>query len=407
MVVLRITGPAEMAGIQVIKGNHGSMVSPEAVAEADLVVIQRDFPRFWEEYKQVISLARESGRPVVYELDDLLVEIPENHSHSGDYVGEMLTMLYAIIDADVVTASSPYLVNYLSDLNPNSRLVNNFLNDSLWVMKDPQPVTARDLGVTIGYMGGQTHQADLEGIASALLNVYKKYPDQVNYKFWGVQPPADLLNLPTTEWVAINQEGYAQFASFYAQQDCDILIAPLVDNEFNRAKSCIKYLEYSILGSPGVYSKLPPYEAIVDHGINGYLAESAHDWEVLLSGLVENPTLRHQIAAAAQQTVKDQWLLSQKHHELSEVYQLALEGERQAQSADQSNKHLKRIISYAEDYQADLEERYYAVNNQLTEINNSRSWRLLKQVQNLRLKIIPKGKTVVDEPLGEGESNED
>ena len=43
VVVLRITGPAEFAGFEVIKGNHGPQVSPELVSDADMVVIQRDF----------------------------------------------------------------------------------------------------------------------------------------------------------------------------------------------------------------------------------------------------------------------------------------------------------------------------------------------------------------------------
>jgi len=390
VVVLRITGPAEMAGMRVIKGNQGPQVAPEVIAEADLVVIQRDFPRFWEDYKQIIGLAKTTNKPVVYDLDDLLVEIPDEHSHREDYAGEMLTMLYAILDADMVTASSPHLLEYLSDLNPNSRLVRNFLNDSLWAVKQPKPTLGKESGVAIGYMGGQTHQADLEFVKNALLNVNRKYQNHVKYKFWGAQPPAELLELPSTEWVAINQEDYDQFASYYSQQDCDILIAPLVDNKFNRAKSCVKFLEYSVLGAPGIYSNLPPYETVVEHGINGYLADSPDDWEPHLSALIENPTLRNQIATAAQKTVQDDWLLSRKYHELIDVYQLALEEKGSAQKVRQDNANLKRIISQAEDYQSGLEERLHAVDNQLNEIHNSRSWRLLKQIQKLRLKLIPK-----------------
>ena len=125
VVVLRVTGPAERAGIRVIKGNQGSKVSPELVSDADLVVIQRDFPRFWQDYKAVIAEARYDGKPVLYDLDDLLVEIPGEHSHAGDYLGELLAMLHAILDADMVTASSKPLVEYLCEMNPNTRLVNN------------------------------------------------------------------------------------------------------------------------------------------------------------------------------------------------------------------------------------------------------------------------------------------
>ena len=258
-------------------------------------------------------------------------------------------------------------------------------------MKQPKPTLSKDSGVAIGYMGGQTHQADLEFVKNALLNVYRKYPDHVKYKFWVAQPPVELLELPSTEYIAINLEDYAQFAKYYSQQDCDIFIAPLGENKFNRAKSCVKFLEYSVLGVPGVFSNLPPYETVVEHGINGYLADSPDGWYTGLSAFIENPTLRNQIATAAQKTVQEEWLLSRKYHELIDVYQLALEEKGPAQKVRQDNANLKRIISQAEDYQSGLEERLHAVDNQLNEIHNSRSWRLLKQIQKLRLKLIPKG----------------
>lgn len=387
MAVLRITAPAEMAGMRVIQGNQGPRVNFDAVDEADLVVIQRDFPRFWQDYRQIIAAARDQGKPVVYDLDDLLVEIPDHHSHRGDYVGEMLAILYAIIDADLVTASSPYLQTYLSELNPNTRLISNYLHDGLWTFKEPEPIGGENTRVTIGYMGGQTHQADLDFICEVLIKIYKKYPDMVKFKFWGAKPPDELLELPSTEWIAINQEDYPRFTTYFSQQECDIFIAPLLDEEFNRAKSSLKFLEYAVLGAAGVYSQLPPYEDIVEHGVNGYLAKDSQDWEGLLAELIENLSLRVQIASAAQKTVKDGWLLSNNHHRMGDVYRQVLQGSLKHQ---RDKENLKRIIAHAESYQSELEEELFAASNQLSEIHNSRSWRMLKKIQNFRLKVLPK-----------------
>jgi glycosyltransferase involved in cell wall biosynthesis len=390
VVVLRIIGPAEMAGMRIHKGNQGPQISLEAISKADVVVIQRDFPRFWEDYRQVIKQAREVGKPLIYDLDDLLVDIPDDHSHQADYVGEMLTMLYAILDADIVTSSSPILHNYLAELNPNSKLINNYLVDSFWGMEKPKITSITDPFVTIGYMGGQTHQSDLENIKNALLNVFRKYPEKVRYKFWGTQPPGELLDLAITEYDPINLEDYARFASYFSRKECDIFIAPLVDNEFNRAKSNLKFLEYSIQGVPGVYSKLPPYEDIIEHGTNGFLAEDIDEWEAHLENLIRDPSLRNKIGSAAQQTVKDGWLLSSNYSEFMDVYMQALEGEEKRAKVGKLDKNLRTIISHAEDYQSDLEERLFAAQNQLNEIHNSRSWKILKQIQKMRLKIIPK-----------------
>ncbi|MBE0411812.1 MAG: hypothetical protein IBX69_18955, partial [Anaerolineales bacterium] len=76
---LRITGPAEQAGLNLIKGNDGEDISPEAVLRGDLVVIQRDFPRHWKSFEEICRLARANQKPIIYDLDDLLLDLPEEH----------------------------------------------------------------------------------------------------------------------------------------------------------------------------------------------------------------------------------------------------------------------------------------------------------------------------------------
>lgn len=390
IVVLRVTGPAEMAGMRVIYGNHGPVVSPEVIYEADLVVIQRDFPRFWKDYQRVIKLASEENKPVIFDLDDLLVKIPLDHSHRSDYAGETLVMLYAILDADMVTASSHYLQEFLVELNPNSMLIHNYLNDRLWICQEQTAGSQQESFVKIGYMGSQTHQADLEDIKQVLINLNQKYPGKLEFKFWGTPPPREILELPTTEFDPIDLADYSQFASYFSQQECDILIAPLVDSEFNKAKSGIKFLEYSVLGAAGVYSKLPPYEAIIDHGVNGYLANSLEDWEKYLSELVEDRTLRNRMGENAKRSVNEHWLLSKNINQFVQVYEMALAGRGTPGKDRQAAENLKSILSHAESYQSDLEDQLFATKNQLSAIHDSRSWKLLVKLQELRLKILPK-----------------
>lgn len=379
-----------MAGMRVMECNQGPRVTFDEISGSDVVVIQRDFPRFWGDYQKVIKRAREAGKPVVYELDDLLIEIPENHTHRTDYAGEMLTMLYAILDADLVTSSSRQLQSYLAEINPNSKFIPNYLNDKLWVLKDQQPASDLDSGITIGYMGGQTHTADLESIKTSLLNVYNKYSKQVNFKFWGTRPPPELLEISSTTWYQIDQENYAKFAEYFSQQECDIFIAPLQESEFNEAKSSIKYLEYSALGIPGVYSNLFPYASIVEQGVNGFLASHAGDWEAQISLLVEDPTLRHQIGTTANITVRDRWLLSANVSDFAEVYQQALNSQGTSRKREGKLEKIKSILSKAEGYQSGIEEKLFAASNELEAIRSSRSWKLLQQIQKLRLMIFPK-----------------
>ena len=290
----------------------------------------------------------------------------------------------------MVTTSSHYLQEFLVELNSNSVLFHNYLNDRLWLSQEHKADSRQDSSVQIGYMGGKTHHADLEDIKTALLNLNSKFPGKLILKFWGTKPPREILELPNTEFDPIDLTDYAQFASYFSQQDCDILIAPLIDNEFNRAKSGIKFLEYSVLGSAGVYSKLPPYESIIDHGVNGYLANNLEDWEKYLSELVDDRTLRKRMGEYAKRSVREHWLLSNNIAQFSQVYQMAMEGSGTSAKERQAAVHLKSILSHAELYQSDLEDQLFATKNQLDAIHNSRSWKLLVKLQELRLKILPK-----------------
>jgi hypothetical protein len=98
--------------------------------------------------------------------------------------------------------------------------------------------------LVIGYMGGETHLLDLKYISEALIKVINKYSGRVRLRIWGGKPPDVLVTSSYCEWLPINQLNYALFAKFFSQQDCDIFIAPLRDNRFNRSKSEIKFLEY-------------------------------------------------------------------------------------------------------------------------------------------------------------------
>ena len=399
VVVLRVTAPAERAGLKVIKGNQGDRVTPELVSEADVVVIQRDFPRFRNAYAQVIARARTEGKPVVYEIDDLLLEMPEDHSTRRDYHGYLLAMLQAIVEADVVTASCPALADYLRMFNPDTRVLPNYLDDQTWNFRTPDENHIDDFPVVIGYMGGETHQADLEYVCPALQNILQRFEGKVKLRFFGGKPPELLLASPLVEWIAFNRDHYADFSQFFMQQVCDIFIAPLRDNLFNRCKSVIKYLEYSVHGIPGIYSHIPAYESIVEPGVNGLIATTMGEWETSLVELIEKPALRRQMGKKAQETVRRKWLLSQHCQEWFDVYREGINLENESHKSSPSQiEPILRVIKQAEEYLQEVEEKNVELDrvavttmNQLEEILNSRSWRLLQKLQKVRIKLFPHG----------------
>lgn len=398
---LRVRGPAAINGVRVIQGNQGDKVAPESVADADLVVIQRDFARFWEAYRQIVALARAAGKPLVYELDDLLFDLPEGHLAAPAYTDQLFAVLAALVECDQVVVTTPPLAARVGPLNPNVAVVPNYLDDQLWPLAGRPDRPASAAPVTVGYMGGPTHQPDLESVAAGLLHLLDRRGRQVRLHFWGASPPPALRDRPQVAWTPLDQIDYAEFARQFAAQTADIFIAPLCDNAFNRCKSAIKFLEYSALGMPGVYSRLEPYTAVVRSGENGLLASTPAEWEAALDQLVASPALRQKLGAGAQATVRDHWRLSEGAGDWLAAYQKVLaSGARPALSTDQRAMFLRvaeqvqprhrALEAYVWSLRAEVK-RLEGVDRELAEIRASLAWRVALALTRWRAHLAPDG----------------
>lgn len=317
---LRLTGPLQRLGWTVVRGNHWEpspqrMVSftTTPIASATVVILQRDFPRYTEAYDQVMAAAKTASRPVVYELDDLLLETPATHPFAWYYDPARFHMLRALAEADAVTVSTELLRAYVQPINPHVHVLPNCINEALWWPDGEPPHTPPAAGrVRIGYMGGHTHAPDVAMIAPVLGRLLDRYGDGVQLTFFGSTPPPEALRAhPGVVWDQFDWVDYAVFAAYFTKAGCDIFVAPLIDHDFNRFKSAIKFLEYSAMGVPGVYSRITPYEAIVRNGEDGFLATTMEEWESCLVRLIEEAELRQRMGQAALRTVREHWSLAQ------------------------------------------------------------------------------------------------
>ena len=319
---LRITAPLRQAGIEIIPGVHAGEVKPDMVLQGDAVIFQREFPQNIAAYDQIINLAKHAGKPVIYELDDLLFSLPEQHPErlAAAYTSSLLPMLTAVVEADLVTVPTRHLQAFLRPFNPHVAILPNYLDDSLWSLKPPVLRENKEKPLVIGYMGSSSHLPDLEIIAPVLIELLSRYPGQLEVWIWGTRPPDSLRALPQVKWVPSPSNNYKEFVRYFQTQSADIFVAPLVDNSFNRCKSPLKFFEYSALGVAGVYSKVAPYQSVITHGHDGLLAASPQEWLDHLLKLVEDDEYRFELAKNAQNTVNAKWLLSKNTQQWTEIF---------------------------------------------------------------------------------------
>jgi glycosyltransferase involved in cell wall biosynthesis len=423
---LRLIGPLRSAGINLINGIENNQININRVSEGNIVVIQRDFPKEFDDYKKILDLAHKEGKPVVFDLDDLLFYLPENHPdrqflESGP---SLLPMFQTLMEADLVSVATPGLRDFLITYNENVAVLPNYLDDNLWQLKSPVLKPSEHETLTIGYMGGNSHRPDLEFITPVLVDLIKRYPREIRFQFWGAQPPAEFASLEQVQWTPVDIFTYKDFSAFFQTQTADIFIAPLFDNQFNRCKSPIKFLEYSALGVPGIYSHLETYMEVITHGHNGLLAASLDEWTDCLIQLIEDKELRFNIAKNAQETIKSYWLLSQNAFRWEETYRSAFDNllsnreknnpivnivrsinmdlfdtfTKKEATLNETLKQLAEKEATIQALTAEKERVVQALSAQvnelervLQEIYSSRAWRLIQLIRSVRLRLIPHG----------------
>ena len=117
-------------------------------------------------------------------------------------------------------------------------------------------------------------------------------------RFAAIGIDASLLDLPMESIPWTDQTEASSIAGF------DIGIMPLVDAPFERGKCGYKLIQYMACGLPVVASPVGVNCQIVEHGVNGFLAETPEEWEQALQTLLADADLRNRMGQAGRQKVE-------------------------------------------------------------------------------------------------------
>lgn len=165
-------------------------------------------------------------------------------------------------------------------------------------------VSNRELVYIFYGSGSKAHDADFECAADSLLTIARKFA-HVRIRIVGELTLAssfdDVAN-QVERYPTLSYEAYLRLLAH-----CDINLAPLEATVFNDCKSNIKFIEAALFGIPSVCSPRSAFRAVIHHGDNGMLAESANEWHEALASLVQATDLRQRIGYRARQTALDNY----------------------------------------------------------------------------------------------------
>jgi len=228
------------------------------------------------------------GKAIVYETDDDHFNIKKWNGYIKDVIPEYPMIEEMAKRADLVTTSTPTIAKRYARFNDNIRVIRNAVDPALYERN-----FARDL----------------------------------QRVFIGMNKNTEHMVVPLFDEVHEYVESIPGFCKLLANSWPEIGIAPLGGDEFDRAKSELHWLEYSMTGAAFIgerYKGEGPYAPVRD-GIDGLLAKGRQEWHDAMKKLVKNPNLRLDMAAAAKERVLKEYHYKDRAKEWADAFKWAAE----------------------------------------------------------------------------------
>lgn len=224
--------------------------NPElARVQFDSVILQRPFN---ERHKPAIQTYRKySNAFLVYELDDLLTNLPVKSAHYKEISADLIANFKEGVGyCDRFVVSTEYLKEAFRDLHDDIVVVPNFIDWELW--KDCRSLRHTANKPRVGWVGGIGHSGDLE----ILNDVVSELADEVDWVFMGMC--LDSFR-PYVKEIVSGVE-FLKYPARMAGLHLDLALAPLEYHPFNEGKSNLRLMEYGVLGIPVICTDILPYQ---------------------------------------------------------------------------------------------------------------------------------------------------
>jgi glycosyltransferase involved in cell wall biosynthesis len=277
-------------------GRITDTITEEELAENkyDIVFVNR----IWEK-DDLIEMRKKYGFKLVVDVDDYWIL---NHDHlmfdSFNASGFASRLIKQMKEADLVTCTHERLAEAVAVHNPNVLVVPNAIPYGDGQFNGERVATD---AVKIFWAGGITHDQDLkileapmkklDGNVHMVLGGYADSNETERY-YW--QRMANYFTadkrLPYTLF-----RGMEVFEYYSMFKNADIMLIPLVKNNFNKYKSNIKILEAAGKAVPVVVSAVHPYLDFPEEVVN-YVHDRA-DWLKHINRLVNDKGLRDEQGA--------------------------------------------------------------------------------------------------------------
>lgn len=220
-----------------------------AKVNPDVVILQRQVE---DDHLDAIKEIKRYGKAFrIFEIDDLLHNLPPSSTHRNQMHGDELERLSeAVSMCDRLVTTSNVLANNYGGFCGDVRIVPNYIERAKWGQL--QPVRLQGKKPRVGWAGGISHTGDLELLHAVIKTLHR----EVDWIFFGMCPES--LRPYIHEFHESTSLDF--YPSKLASLNLDLALAPLEFHPFNDAKSALKILEYGVLGYPVICTDIVTYQ---------------------------------------------------------------------------------------------------------------------------------------------------
>lgn len=236
-----------------------------------------------------------SGIPLVLDYDDAVFH--QYDRHPSAIVRRLLGSKHQVLmqRADLVVVGNQYIADYALKMGA-SRV------ELLPTVVDLQRYGPRrafpDVTVSTPPMVGWIGQKSTALCLLPLKGVFERLSSEGLVQFRAIGIDASNIGLP------MESEEWSEDTEVSSLHNLDVGIMPLNDGYFERGKCGYKLIQYMACGLPVVASPVGVNKSIVEHGVNGYLADTLDEWEWALRALAADSWLRQRLGQAGRSKVE-------------------------------------------------------------------------------------------------------
>lgn len=211
---------------------------------ADGLFMQRPYS---STHWQIASMAKSNNVPIWVDYDDDLFRLPRSNPAYKTYNPEPVQkdMAKIIALADVVTVSTRQLKDNLLPLNKNVIVIENALDETTFAQRPEKPALRNPM---MFWRGSPTHDKDLMYFTEGMSEIARKYP-KFSWCFMGHPFWWTLEQMPDNNLILCEAVDPIEYFEVLVKVAPAAMVVPLYDNQFNRSKSNIGWIEATYAGA--------------------------------------------------------------------------------------------------------------------------------------------------------------